>query len=40
MNSKEEKIINSIAMKEKLITVIKIGKVGLDGYINSIIDYK
>ena len=40
MNSKEEKIINSIAQREKLTTVIKIGKVGLDGYINSIEDYK
>ena len=40
MNSKEEKIINSIAKREKLTTVIKIGKVGLDGYINTIKDYK
>ena len=40
MNSKEEKIINSIAQREKLTTVIKIGKVGLDGYINTIEDYK
>ena len=40
MNSKEEKIINSIAKSEKLTNVIKIGKVGLDGYINTIKDYK
>ena len=40
MNSKEEKIINSIAKSEKLTNVIKIGKIGLDGYINTIKDYK
>ena len=40
MKSNEEKIINSIAKREKLTTVIKIGKVGLDGYINTINDYK
>ena len=40
MNSKEEKIINSIAKKEKLTTVIKTGKLGLDCYINFIKDYK
>ena len=40
MNSDEEKIINSIAKREKLTTVIKTGKVGLDCYINTIKDCK
>ena len=40
MNSQEERIINSIAKREKLTTIIKTGKVGLDGYINTIKDYK
>ena len=40
MNSDEEKIINSIAKREKLKSVIKIGNVGLDCYIKTIKDYK
>ena len=34
-----KQLINSIAKSEKLTNVIKIGKVGLDGYINTIKDY-
>jgi len=36
MNSNEEKIINNIAKKQKLKTIIKIGKSGLDCFIKNI----
>ena len=40
MNSDEEKIINTIAKKEKLKKIIKIGSFGLDCYISTIKNYK
>ena len=40
MNSDEEKIISTIAKREKLKTIIKTGSAGLDCYIKTIKDYK